>query len=205
MCRLIISFKKSECQISSVLFYPLGRAGGDRRTLRVRQVHAPVDHGGTEAAHAQALGEHPAILHADEPTGNLDSTSGASITDLIREHNLARLEHALPLQRMLRGATITGVEVRLNARLDSTSGAPKICLDLSWDGGTTWTAAKSTGTPATVEGSYTVGGAAGTWGRAWSPGDVSDANLRVRLTNVTSNTSRDFSLDRVAVQVRYQP
>jgi hypothetical protein len=35
-------------------------------------------------------------------------------------------------------------------------------MELSWDGGTTWTAAKSTGTLSTAEGAYTVGGAADT-------------------------------------------
>ena len=103
------------------------------------------------------------------------------------------------------GATITGIEVRLNARVDSTSGSPKICVELSWDGGTTWTAAKSAGTLTTSEGAYTLGGAADTWGRAWSSGDFSDANFRVRLTDVASSTTRDFSLDWVAVRVRYQP
>src|SRR5207247_2141049 len=44
------------------------------------------------------------------------------------------------------GATIKGLEVRLDARADSTSGSPKMCVQLSGDGGATWTAAKSTET-----------------------------------------------------------
>lgn len=44
------------------------------------------------------------------------------------------------------GSSINGIEVRLDARADSTSGSPKMCVQLSWDGGTTWTAAKATGT-----------------------------------------------------------
>jgi len=103
------------------------------------------------------------------------------------------------------GATIQGIEVRLNARVDSTTGAPKICVQLSWDGGATWTTAKSTTTLATVETTRILGGVSDTWGRTWSSGDFSDANFRVRLIDVASNTSRDFSLDWVAVRVRYQP
>ena len=147
----------------------------------------------------------PTNAYADDDLDAVDTNSGTNTNTACTntgkdKHRFSNYGFALP-----GGATITGVEVQLNARVDSTSGAPKICVELSWDGGTTWTAAKSTGTLSTVEGAYTVGGAADTWGRTWSSGDVSDANFRVRLTNVASNTSRDFSLDRVAVQVRYQP
>jgi len=44
-----------------------------------------------------------------------------------------------------------------------------------------------------------------TWGRTWGASDFNDANFQVRLTSVASNTSRDFSLDWVAVRVRYLP
>jgi hypothetical protein len=93
----------------------------------------------------------------------------------------------------------------LDARADSTSGSPRICVQLSWDGGVTWTAAKTTSTLSTSEATYSLGGAADTWGRSWSSGDFSNANFRVRVINVSSSTSRDFSLDWVAVRVTYQP
>jgi len=89
--------------------------------------------------------------------------------------------------------------------VDSTTGAPKICVQLSWDGGATWTPAKSTATLSTRETTYILGGVVDTWGRTWSSGDLSDANFRVRVADVASSTTRDFSLDWVAVRVRYQP
>jgi hypothetical protein len=100
-------------------------------------------------------------------------------------------------------ATITGIEVRLDGRVDSTSGAPKFCVQISSDGGVSWTAAKSTSTLTTGEATYMLGGTADLWGRTWSSSDFT--NFRVRITNVASSSSRDFSLDWVAVQVTYTP
>jgi hypothetical protein len=50
---------------------------------------------------------------------------------------------------------------------------------------------------------YILGGAADKWGRTWSVAEMSNANFRVRVTDVASNTARDFSLDWVAVRVSY--
>lgn len=103
------------------------------------------------------------------------------------------------------GATIQGIELRLNAKADSTSGSPRFCVELSWNGGATWTATKSSATLATAETTYILGGVVDMWGRTWSASDFNDPNFRVRLTSVASNNSRDFSLDWVAVRVRYLP
>jgi hypothetical protein len=103
------------------------------------------------------------------------------------------------------GAAIRGIEVRLDARADSTSGTPRICVQLSGDGGATWTTAQSTATLTTREETYTLGGAVDSWGRAWTPSQLNDAKFRVRVINVSSSTSRDFSLDWIAVRATYQP
>ena len=78
-------------------------------------------------------------------------------------------------------------------------------MQVSWDGGTSWTAAKSTSTLTTSEATYLLGGAADTWGRTWASANFDNTNFRVRITDVASNTSRDFSLDWIAVQVTYTP
>jgi hypothetical protein len=101
-------------------------------------------------------------------------------------------------------AIIQGIEVRLDAKADSTSGAPKICVQLSWDGGASWTTTKSTPTLTTSNATYILGGPADNWGIAWTLSNVSNANFRVRVIDVSSSTSRDFSLDWVAVRVNYQ-
>ena len=101
--------------------------------------------------------------------------------------------------------TVQGIEVRLDARADATSGSPKICVEISWNGGASWTAVKNTSTLTTTESTYILGGAADTWGRTWALGDFSNTNFRVRITNVASNNSRDFYLDYIAVNVTYLP
>ena len=101
-------------------------------------------------------------------------------------------------------SVIQGIEVRLDAKADSTSGAPKICVQLSWDGGASWTTTKSTPTLTTSNTTYVLGGPADNWGLAWTLSNLSNANFRVRVIDVSSSTSRDFSLDWVAVRVSYQ-
>ena len=103
------------------------------------------------------------------------------------------------------GSTIQGIEVKLNSRVDSTSGSPRFCVQLSWNGGASWTSPVTSATLSINETVYTVGGVTNNWGRTWSSGEFSDANFRVRLVMVASNTSRDFSLDWVGVQVRHSP
>jgi hypothetical protein len=102
------------------------------------------------------------------------------------------------------GALIQGIEVQLNAKADSTTSTPKMCVQLSWDGGTTWTAAQSTATLTTSTAAYTLGGAANTWGRTWAVTDFSNTAFRVRITDVASSTARTFSLDALALRVSYQ-
>jgi len=63
---------------------------------------------------------------------------------------------------------------------------------LSPDGGTTWTTAKVTATLKKTDTVNTLGSTSDTWGRTWAAGEFSDASFRVRVTNVATNTSRDF-------------
>lgn len=99
------------------------------------------------------------------------------------------------------GATINGIEVRLDAWAESSSSSPRLCVQLSWNGGVSWTTAKQTSTISNSEQTFILGSATDTWGRTWTSSDFSNANFRIRVIDVASNTSRDYRLDWVALRV----
>lgn len=154
----------------------------------------------TRAGDNNGFEVNPASAHADDGSFAVDNNSGTSgstsCTDRRKDkHDFFTFD--LPIA----GSIIKGIEVRLDAKVDSVSGSPKMCVQLSWDGGNSWTAAKSTPLTAS-EASHILGGNSDTWGHAWNVGELS--NLRVRVVDVAGSTARDFSLDWVAVQVTYQ-
>ncbi|MFZ1237933.1 MAG: hypothetical protein WAV66_01185, partial [Anaerolineae bacterium] len=146
----------------------------------------------------------PGNAYADDgvPAADVDSGTGASTScTAVRKDRHLYHDFNLPLPV---SATIWGIQVRLDAYADSTVGTPKLCVELSGDGGATWTPAKSTTVLGTVESTYALGGATDTWGRTWTPSELGNAGLRVRISMVASALDRDFSLDYVGVSVTYQ-
>lgn len=104
------------------------------------------------------------------------------------------------------GATITGIEVRLDWYVSSAAGAPKLQVELSWDGGISWTSAKQTSNGKTVEQTHILGGPTDTWGRSWTVDELSNANFRVRITCIIQGQQEpNYYLDWVAVKVYNDP
>ncbi len=107
------------------------------------------------------------------------------------------------------GATIVGIQTRLDWWLESTSGTNSMGVELSWNGGTSWTSAKTESTESLSQVTRTLGSSSDTWGHAWSASDLSPANFKVRVTsNCSGNanpscSNRDFYLDWIPVTVYY--
>ncbi len=146
----------------------------------------------------------PSGAHADDAASAVDNNGGTAssttCTSTSRDrHRFFNYGLSVPA-----GSTIPGIEVRLDARADSTSDTPRMCVQLSWNGGASWTAAKSTPTLSTSMAAYVLGSATDTWGRTWTAAELSDADFRVRVINTANSTSRGFFLDWVAVRVTHQ-
>ncbi|MCI0645202.1 MAG: S8 family serine peptidase [Chloroflexi bacterium] len=153
------------------------------------------DGNGYEVNPSQALGD-DGLYAVDMDSG---TGSGATCTSTGKDrHRFSHYNLAIPA-----GAAITGIELRLDAKVDSTVGAPKVCAQLSWNGGSSWTVIKSTPTLGTAEAPYLLGGPADTWGRAWTSNELSNASFRVRIADVATDLNRDFSLDWIAINVHY--
>jgi hypothetical protein len=101
--------------------------------------------------------------------------------------------------------TIDGIEIRLDAGLSTYSAftTRQICVELSWNNGTNWTAAKQVTLTQTTENTYILGSSADNWGHAWTTSDLSDANFKVRVTDVAPDTTTTFKLDDVAANAYY--
>jgi hypothetical protein len=101
--------------------------------------------------------------------------------------------------------SIDGIELQLVAGLNNNGGTTRICAELSWDGGTTWTGAKSV--PLTSNGlaTYVLGAAGDTWGHAWTAAELDPANLRLRLVDVSTHANKTIRLDGAMIQVTYTP
>jgi hypothetical protein len=102
-------------------------------------------------------------------------------------------------------ASVGGIQVRADEGLNATSGTNLLCVELSWNGGTTWTTPKMVTLTATAATTYTLGTTSDLWGRTWSGADFSTTNFRVRVTDVSSVATRSFLLEYLAVQVTYTP
>ena len=162
---------------------PVTSSAGDRNGFETNRTGAYADDG---------------LFAVDNNSGS--SSSSTSCTSSSKDkHVFYNYNFSIPT-----GSSIRGIEVRLDAKVESTSSSPKLCAQLSWDGGTSWTTAKSTAQLTKSEATYVLGSTSDLWGRIWTGGSFDNSSFRVRVISVAKSTSRDFSLDWVAVRVTHQ-
>jgi len=161
---------------------------------------SPTANGADPGGDGNGYESNPANAYADDGRYAVDTNSGTSSATSCTspdkdKHGFAGYGVSVP-------KNAKGIEVQLQARAESTTGSPKLCVQLSWDGGTTWTTAKTTATLRTTERTFVLGSPSDLWGRSsWTPSELT--NLRVRVIDSALSTARDFSLDVVAVRVTY--
>ncbi|HEY6559478.1 MAG TPA: S8 family serine peptidase [Polyangiaceae bacterium] len=144
------------------------------------------DGNGFESAATSAFGD---------GAGNASNNNGAG--DRHRYYN-----YNVPVPA---GCNIAGIETRLDWWLDSTSGTNSMSVQLSWNGGASWTTVRTDTQETTTQHSAVLGGPTNTWGRTWTASQLSNANFRVRVISNSSSASRDFLLDWAALRVHYKP
>ena len=103
------------------------------------------------------------------------------------------------------GSTIDGITVRLDASAQAIGLNPVICVELSWDGGSSWTQAQTTPALRASAATYLLGSPTDTWGRSWGHSEFDDGKLIVRLSDTSLAGTKNFDLDWVAVDVTYTP
>jgi WD40 repeat protein len=155
------------------------------------------DNNGFESNPSNAYLITDGLFAVDTNSGNNTNTSCTNAGK--DKHDFYNFNISLPPT----ASTIQGIEVQLKAKVNSASSSPSMCVQLSWNGGVTWTTTQSTPL-STTNTLYTLGGIGNVWGRTWAISDFSNANFMVRIINVASSTSRTFSLDGVAIRATYQ-
>lgn len=99
------------------------------------------------------------------------------------------------------GATIDGILVSMEYKSYDATHPSGADFELSWDGGASYTSSGygviKTDTNDTTE---TQGGAADLWGHAWSQGECSNTNFRLRLTGTGT---RRCETDHLQVTIYY--
>ena len=103
------------------------------------------------------------------------------------------------------GCKVKGIEVRLDWRMDSTSGRSSMGVNLSADGGSTWTGTKTDSVESTSDHTAMLGSASDVWGGSFDATSMGNGTFRVRVTSNSDSSLRDFYLDWVPVRVTYGP
>ncbi len=162
------------------------------------------DNDGFEVTPGNADGTVNLMTASSANTGSGNATDGCTTFNQSEDdaHDYSNFGFSIPT-----GASIDGIQVGTNGSWSTNTGTNQFCIELSWNGGTSWTSThNTTGDLGVTASSVTLGGSANTWGRTWSASEFSNANfrLRVMIDPSSSNTTTGL-LDQLTVNVTYTP
>jgi len=167
----------------------------DPASCGMQAAQAGGDGNGFESASGTACGD-DGVFAADVDSGtNTNTGCGNSGKD---KHRFWNFGLGVPASV----TSIDGIEVAADAHVSVASGVTRLCAQLSWNGGSNWTAARQVNLAAS-ETTLVLGGPLDRWGRSWTPAQLGNANFRVRLISVANNTTRTFYLDDVRVRAYF--
>lgn len=106
------------------------------------------------------------------------------------------------------GSTINGIACQVEGKSGGPFCAGKasegtVTVDLSWDGGSTYTSGLNNTWSCPTESTQTYGNSSYTWGRTWSTDDLSNESFRVRVTLAADPLADQFFADHIQCQVWY--
>jgi hypothetical protein len=81
------------------------------------------------------------------------------------------------------GATINGIEVRADWWVEMGWWDNQLCVELSWNGGTSWTSQECdlVWEEVWTERTVVLGGPTDAWGHTWTAGELSNSYFLVRV------------------------
>ncbi|MEE8391045.1 MAG: hypothetical protein V3S14_09655, partial [Anaerolineae bacterium] len=140
----------------------------------------------------------PSNAYADG-SSYAESRDNGNSTDQTDRHRFYDYDFAVPAD-----ATVEGIEVRLDWWMDAPPrGNSTLGVDLSWDGGASWTVPQVDSQDSITEHTAILGAVDDMWNRTWLPDEFSNTNFRVRVHSFSSMDDRDFYLDWVPVRVTF--
>ena len=130
------------------------------------------------------------------------SNRAASCTDSGKDRHRF-WNYSLPVPA--NASAINGIQVQIDAYATTGNGTGQICVQLSPDGGTTWTAPKSTPNLTTAPITYLLGSPTDLWATSWTSAQLTNTQFRVRIIDVDDTGNKSFSLDYIGIRVTYTP
>jgi hypothetical protein len=101
--------------------------------------------------------------------------------------------------------SIDGIVVQATASMTGIGIDDALCVELTWDGGSTWSTATRVVLPDNTQRTYTFGTATSTWGHTWTASQLGTSTFRIRVTDASATLIRTYQLDDLAVQLYLTP